>query len=323
MNGLTVNLHLMMVSFYRPTPERHKILIEGNAFPSDRYAMQSQLAWHGFDPESGLLEVCPRPGEDLVRTEDIEQLLDAEGHQIALVMLGAVNYYSGQWFDIPAVTAAARRRGCVVGLDLAHAIGNVPLLLHHWDVDFAVWCSYKYLNGGPGCVGGCFVHERHTHDPSVSRFAGWWGNDPVTRFQMHVQRDFVPQRTADGWQLSNPPILSMAALRPSLDLFAQAGILSLREKSVLLTGYLEFLLQRTIPHPPAIISPTDPAFRGCQLSIRLPQQGRAFFDAMSARDVVADFREPDVVRVAPVPFYNTFHEVWRFSQIVGNALATV
>ncbi len=322
MNGLTVNLHLMMVSFYRPSAERHKILIEASPFPSDRYAVQSQLQWHGYDANEGLLEVHPRDGEDCLRTEDLESLLTKRGREIALVMLGGVNYYTGQFFDLDRITRAARRAGCVVGYDLAHAVGNVPLALHAWDVDFAVWCSYKYLNGGPGSVAGAFVHERYG-TASLPRFAGWWGNDPETRFRMQSNVDFVPQVGADGWQISNPPILSMAGLRPSLDIFTEAGIPALRRKSVRLTGYLEYLIDHNGTRHLEIITPRDQNARGCQLSIRVPQHGRAMFDELSAHGVVGDFRDPDVIRLAPVPLYNTFHEVWQVGGILNDIVTRV
>lgn len=320
MNGLTVNLHLMMVSFYRPTPTRHKVLIEDNAFPSDRYAVQSQIRWHGYDPRDALLEARPRTGEITLRTEDIEALIEEKGGEIALVMVGGVNYYTGQVYDMRRIADAARRRGCPVGFDLAHAVGNVPLSLHDWGVDFGVWCSYKYLNGGPGSVAGAFVHERHARNLGVPRFAGWWGNNPDTRFLMHRHSDFVPREGADGWQISNPPILSMVALRPSLAAFSAAGMLGLRTKSVGLTGYLEYLIDRIASERLGLITPRDPEARGCQLSLRVKANGQILVEGLRARGVVADFREPDVIRVAPVPLYNTFHEIWRFGQILAETL---
>jgi kynureninase len=319
MNGLTVNLHLMMATFYRPAPSRRKILIEDGAFPSDTYAAQSQLALHGFDPNEALIRVAPREGERHLRTEDIVELLAERGGEIALVLLPGVQYYTGQLLDIPAITAAARAAGCVAGWDLAHAAGNVPLQLHDWDVDFAAWCSYKYLNAGPGGIAGCFVHERHGARVDLPRMAGWWGNDPRTRFHMDTEREFVPRAGADGWQLSNPPILAMAPLRASLQIFEEAGMESLRRKSVVLTGYLEWLLDRTAGNRLEVITPRDPDARGCQLSLRVldrPEEARA---ALEAAGVVLDFRPPDVLRVAPVPLYNTFREVWRFAQILGDA----
>lgn len=320
MNGLTVNLHLMMVSFYQPTPGRHKILVEAPAFPSDSYAIQSQLLHRGFGAAEGLIVARPRPGEEAIRTEDIEELLLAQrGGEVALVLLGAVNFHTGQRFDIPRITAAAKRAGAVVGFDLAHAAGNVPLALHDWDVDFAVWCSYKYLNAGPGAVAGCFVHAAHGRSVHLPRFAGWWGNDPATRFRMHLEETFVPREGADGWQLSNPPIFSLAPLTASLAIFDEAGMPALRTKSERLTGYLEYLIDRSGSPRIVQITPRDPAARGCQLSLKVSDSGRALFDRIRRAGVVCDFREPDVIRVAPVPLYNTFHEVWRFAQILARA----
>ncbi len=319
MNGLTVNLHLMMATFYRPVAGRHKILIEDGAFPSDTYAAQTQLALHGFDAEEGLIRVVPRAGEALLRTDDLIELIDRRGSEIAVVLLPGVQYYSGQLFDIGAITAAARRQGCVAGWDLAHAAGNVPLELHAWGVDFAVWCSYKYLNAGPGAVAGCFVHERHGRDTTLARMGGWWGNDPATRFQMDEQLRFRPRGGADGWQLSNPPILAMAPLRASLQQFDQAGMGSLRAKSVVLTGYLEWLLDQAPNKRFHLITPRSADERGCQLSLRILDRPKATRGALTASGVHCDFRPPDVLRVAPVPLYNTFHEVWRFARRLHGA----
>ncbi|HNJ41569.1 MAG TPA: kynureninase [Acidobacteriota bacterium] len=313
MNGLTVNLHLLMVSFFRPTATRHQILLEANAFPSDQYALQSQIRFHGFDPESAFLEAHPRPGEDTLHTEDIVALIEEHGHKIALVMFAGVNYLTGQVFDIAAITEAAHKQGCVVGIDLAHAVGNVPLRLHDWDVDFAVWCSYKYLNSGPGAVAGCFVHERHRNAPELPRFTGWWGTKPQIRFEMRPTFDLQPG--AAGWQLSNLPILSMAALKASLDIFHEAGILALREKSEKLTSYLLSLLDQNQSGKIAVITPRNLKDRGCQISIRVFDGARTVFQRLEEAGVIGDFREPNVIRVAPVPLYNTFHEVWRFAQI--------
>lgn len=314
MNTLTANLHLMMVSFYRPTQERHKILIEDQAFPSDSYAVESQAAYHGRDPREAIVRLRPRAGENYVREEDVLHVIDEHGDSLALVLLGAVNYVSGQWFDMPAITAAGRRAGAVVGWDLAHAAGNVPMKLHDWGADFAVWCSYKYLNAGPGAIAGCFVHDRHANRTDLTRFAGWWGNDPATRFKM--QPGFVPAAGADGWQLSNPSIFSLAPLRASLRIFVEAGMSALREKSVQLTGSLEAtLLEREI-RGMEIMTPSDPARRGCQLSLRFSENARAIFDALAERGVVCDYREPGVIRVAPVPLYNTFEDVSEFASIL-------
>ena len=319
MNGLTVNLHLMLVSFYRPTEARHKILIEDHSFSSDRYAMQSQLRWHGYDPADGLLVAQPRRGEATLRTEDLEALLDERGGEIALVFLEGVNYFTGQRFDLARLADAARRAGCAVGFDLAHAVGNVPLALHDSNADCAVWCSYKYLNAGPGAVGGCFVHERHLGDAGRPRFGGWWGVDPATRFEMHRVTDFAPAPSADGWQLSNPPILSMAPLRASLALFDEAGMDALRRKSLRLTGYLRYLVERAAGRRIEILTPAEPEAHGCQLSLRVRDRPRELFDALGRAGVVADFRQPDVIRVAPVPLYNTFGELWRFGEILAEA----
>jgi kynureninase len=310
MNSLTVNLHLMMTSFYRPTAKRHKILIERGAFPSDQYAVQSQIRFHGLEPESSLLELTPRPGETCMRDEDVGSLIDREGDSIALILLGGVNYVTGQVFDMAEITKAGQRKGCVVGFDLAHAAGNISLRMHDWGPDFAVWCSYKYLNGGPGCVGGCFVHERHARAWELPRFAGWWGHDEKTRFQMGP--NFNPMAGAEGWQLSNPPILALAALRASMEIFAEAGMERLRAKSVLLTGYMEFLLMQQASSKFSVITPREEERRGAQLSIRAASQGRELCDRLAKAGVIGDWREPDTFRVAAVPLYNSFHDVYRF-----------
>ncbi|MBC8144637.1 MAG: kynureninase [bacterium] len=314
MNTLTTNLHLMMVSFYRPTRDRYKILVEENAFPSDQYAVASQARFHGYDPHDAIVAIGARQSETETTTEAIEQLLAERGSEFALILLGGVNYYSGQAFDMARITAAARAQGCVVGFDLAHAAGNLQLNLHDWDVDFAVWCTYKYLNSGPGGVAGCFVHERHAFEPDLPRFAGWWGTEPQTRFEM--RSDFVPQKGAAGWQLSNAQILPMAAHRVALDLFTRARMPALRAKSELLTGYMEHLLNDIADIRFEIITPSTPVDRGCQLSIRLDGDARRFNEALAFAGVVADYRPPDVIRVAPVPMYNTFDDVWRFVEIL-------
>jgi kynureninase len=312
MNSLTVNLHLMMVSFYRPTTDRHKILVEGGAFPSDQYAVESQIRFHGFDPASSLLELMPRDGEACLRAQDIESLIEQEGDSIALILVGGVNYVTGQAFDMEGITRAGQRKGCVVGFDLAHAVGNIPLRLHDWGPDFAVWCNYKYLNGGPGCVGGCFVHERHARAWKLPRLAGWWGHDETTRFRMGP--DFHPMEGAEGWQLSNPPILALAALRASMEIFAEAGLERLRAKSVSLTGYMQFLFDQHASHRFSIITPREEEGRGAQLSIRLPGAGRKLCDQLAAAEVIGDWREPDTLRVAAVPLYNSYQDVYRFVQ---------
>jgi kynureninase len=323
MNSLTVDLHLMMATFYRPEGPRTKLLIDEPAFPSDRYATASQVRHHRLDPATHLLTVGPRPGEHLLREEDVERLLLQQGEEIALVLLNGVNFLTGQWLDMERLTRAAHAAGCVIGWDLAHATGNIPLRLHDWGADFAAWCSYKYLNAGPGAVAGCFVHQRHGENPSLPRLAGWWGNDPATRFQMQQEREFIPRDGADGWQLSNPPILALAPLRASLALFDEAGMGPLRARSERLTGYLQYLLDRLPPGRVEIITPGDPDRRGCQLSLRVPERAREVLHALEAAGVVCDFREPDVLRAAPVPLYNTFHDVWRFAQSLELAAQAV
>jgi len=319
MNTLTVNLHLMMVSFFRPTPTRYRIVIENGAFPSDRYAVESQLQLWGCDPAEALVELGPRPGEECIRHEDVEAYLAREGDKVALLLFPGVQYYTGQRFDMARLTRAAHAAGAHVGFDLAHAVGNVPLNLHDDGMDFAVWCSYKYLNGGPGAVAGCFIHERHLDDPKVPRLHGWWGHDKVTRFQMRPNFQAIP--SAEAWQLSNPPILSMAPVLASLEVFADAGMAALRAKSERLTGYLEQLLDARLAGRIQIITPRAPAERGCQLSLRVvAADGRATFERLEKSGVVCDWREPDVVRVAPVPLYNTFEDVRRFVLRLEEAL---
>ena len=310
MNSLTVNLHLMMASFYRPTKQRHKILVERGAFPSDQYAVKSQINFHGFAPTSSLVELAPREGELCLRDEDVESLIDREGDSIALIMLSGVNYVTGQVFDMAGITRAGHAKGCVVGFDLAHAAGNIPLRLHDWGSDFAVWCNYKYLNGGPGCVGGCFVHERHARAWGVPRFTGWWGHDEKTRFEMGPE--FRPMVGAEGWQLSNPPILALAPLRASIEIFDEAGMDRLRTKGVTLTGYMEFLLGQQPSPKFSILTPREPDRRGAQLSIRLPHNGRDLCSRLIEQGVIGDWREPDTFRVAAVPLYNSYHDVYRF-----------
>lgn len=318
MNSLTVNLHLMMASFYRPTKGRHKILVERGAFPSDQYAVKSQIRFHGFDPTSALIELTPRDGEVCMRDGDIKSLIERQGDSIALILLGGVNYATGQAFDIAGITKAGRRKGCIVGFDLAHAAGNVPLELHDWGPDFAVWCSYKYLNGGPGCVAGCFVHERHARAWELPRFAGWWGHDEKIRFEMGPE--FHPMEGAEGWQLSNPPILALAALRASMEIFSEAGMDRLRAKSVALTGYMEFQLGQHASPKFSIITPSEQERRGAQLSIRLPSEGRKLCERLTAVGVIGDWREPDTFRVAAIPLYNSYQDVYRFVQRFSAAL---
>jgi kynureninase len=320
MNQLTVNLHLMMASFYRPTKERFKIITEAGAFSSDQYAFESQLKFHGLNLSEALIELKPRDGEFTLRTEDIVRVIKENSDQVALVIFGAVQYYTGQFFDIKKITEAAHQSKAIVGFDLAHAIGNVPLQLHKHNVDFAVWCSYKYLNAGPGGVAGAFVHERYAKDFSLPRFSGWWGHDEKQRFQM--KKGFIPMSGADGWQVSNFPVLSGAALMASLEIFNKAGIKNLRKKSLLLTGYLEFLLQliETKEKKFTVITPNNPDQRGCQLSILMKENGQKVFNKLTKVGVVADWREPGVIRVAPVPLYNSFQEVFQVVEIFKAAL---
>jgi len=337
MNSLTTNLHLMMVSFYRPTRERFKIIMEDSAFPSDSYAIQTQADFHarsaGFDPKQAVVRLAARDEKaGVYTTDEILEAIDRHAASTALFLMGGVNYRTGQVFDMARITAHARSRGIIVGWDLAHAAGNIPLSLHEWGADFAAWCSYKYLNSGPGSVAGAFVHERHLTDRILPRFAGWWGNDPSTRFKMGPE--FVPVARADAWSLSNPPILSLAAVRASLAVFDRATLPALREKSVKLTGYLEQLLLAPrgdgggsgggsgggvgngSPAPVELLTPGDPASRGCQLSIRVPGRGRDILAQLLSMGVVCDFREPDVVRAAPVPLYNSFLDAWKFAAIL-------
>lgn len=318
MNSLTVNLHLLLISFYGPSGERRKVMIEKGAFPSDRYAIDSQIKLHGLDPANDLVELEPRQGEPTLRTEDIVEAIEREGSSLALILLGGVNYYTGQAFEMREITAAGHAAGAIVGFDLAHAAGNLELRLHDWGVDLAVWCSYKYLNGGPGAVGGAFVHERHADCPEIPRLAGWWGHDKATRFLMGPT--FTPIAGAEGWQISNPPILQMASLHASLEIFAEAGMAALRAKSVRLTSYLEHLLATIDDDRITVITPADAAERGCQLSIRVKNADKSLFTAISERGVVADWREPDVIRVAPVPLYNSFDDVQKFVEILRSVL---
>lgn len=311
MNSLTVNLHLLMATFYRPTRDRYRILMDAPAFPSDRYAAQSQLRHHGYDPADGLM---------LIESDRVEEVLHCDGERIAVVLCNGVNYLTGEWYDLPRWTATAQRQGCVVGLDLAHAAGNVPLRLHDWNVDFAVWCSYKYLNSGPGAVAGAFVHDRHGSNVALPRLAGWWGNDPVTRFAMDEQTEFVPKSGADGWQVSNPPILALAPLRASLTLFDEAGREALRDKSKLLTAYCQYHLDRVPKEKVQQITTSHPDHRGCQLSLRIREEAAELVQTLAAEGIVCDFRPPDVVRIAPVPLYNTYHDVWTFAARLRSTL---
>lgn len=314
MNSLTVNLHLMMVSFYRPAQERYKILIEKNAFPSDQYAVKSQLEFHGYDPKVALIELEPRPGEDILRTEDILDLIEKQGKEIALIMIGGLNYYTGQAYDMEKITTKGHAMGCMVGFDLAHGAGNLSLSLHDWDVDFAVWCTYKYMNSGPGGIAGCFVHQRHHKRKDLVRFAGWWGHEKETRFLM--DDTFVPIEGAEGWQMSNETVLSMAALKASLEIFEEVGMKAIVKKSRLLTRYLEFLIEELKSDRIQIITPKETDARGAQLSIRVVNSDKSLFKAISEKGVIADWREPDVIRIAPAPLYNSFMDVYDFVQIL-------
>ncbi len=316
MNSLTTNLHLLFVSFYRPTKERHKVLIESNAFPSDHYAIQSQIKFHGYDVEGSLIEMKPREGEDAIRTEDIEAMIEREGDSIALIWFAGVNYYSGQAFEFERIVKAGHKKNIIVGFDLAHAVGNLQLNLHDWNVDFAVWCNYKYMNAGPGAIGGAYVNEKYLKDRTLPKFLGWWGHDKQTRFLM--DHKYIPIPTVESWQLSNPPILQLASLKASLDIFDEAGIKALREKSEMLTGYLEFLINENKNDIIKIITPSNKNERGCQLSLRIKNNGKELYKSLIESDVVCDWREPDVIRVAPVPLYNSFEDVWAFFEILFN-----
>jgi kynureninase len=320
MNSLTVNLHLLLTSFYRPQGTRRKLLMESNAFASDRYAIESQLRWHGLEPSDALLLASPRGGESIVRTEDLCAMIERAGPDLATALLPGVQYLTGQRFDLQAITRAAHAVGSTAGFDLAHAIGNTPLALHDWDVDFAVWCSYKYLNSGPGAIGGAYVHERHAHSNRL-RLAGWWGHDKSSRFAMPPA--FVALPGAEGWQISNPPIFATAPLLASLALFDEAGYARLRDKSVALTGYLEQLLRTQVREGLTILTPSDPHARGCQLSLRLDRPAhaaRTIHAELADLGFICDWREPDVIRVAPVPFYNSFVEAWDFADALSSLI---
>jgi kynureninase len=322
MNQLTVNLHLMMVSFYRPSKQRYKIICEAKAFPSDQYAFESQVRFHGFNPADAIIEIKPRQGENILRTEDILSVIHQHANETALVLFGGINYYTGQYFNINAITQAAHDAGAYAGFDLAHAAGNVELKLHDWNADFACWCSYKYLNSGPGAVSGAFIHERFATDKNFPRFAGWWGNNKQSRFKMEKEFDAIA--TAEGWQLSTPPALLLAAHKVSLDIFEEAGIENIHAKRKTLTTYLHFILndinQKSKGKIIEVITPADEEERGCQVSMFMHKQGNEIFNALSNEGVVADWREPNVIRVAPVPLYNTYEDVWQFGSIIQNIL---
>lgn len=322
MNQLTINLHLLMVSFYRPTKQRYKIICEAKAFPSDQYAFETHIKHHNLDPDQTIIEVSPREGEHTLRTEDILSVIKEHGDSVAVVLFGGVNYYTGQLFDMKAITVAAHAVGAYAGFDLAHAVGNVALQLHDWNVDFACWCSYKYLNSGPGGVAGVYINEKHVTNKELPRFAGWWGYKKETRFKMGKGFDPIP--TAEGWQLSNAPILSMAAHKASLDIFEEAGMARLHEKRKQLAAYLNFVLNdinsRQAEKILELITPANENERGCQVSILMLKDGKKVFDELTKQGVIADWREPNVIRVAPVPLYNSFEDIFRFGEIINSIL---
>ena len=316
MNTLTVNLHLLMLSFYRPTKQRYKIIMEAGAFPSDQYAMETQAVLHGLDPNNVIVELHPREGEHTLRTEDIEAAIKKHGKQLAMVLMGGVNYYTGQFFDIEKITKWAHQVGAKAGFDLAHAVGNCVLELNKWKVDFACWCSYKYLNAGPGAVGGIYVHERHAKKADTFRLGGWWGHDEKTRFKM--KKGFKPMKSAESWQMSNAQVFNMTALRASLDVYDKVGMQALRLKSLQLTAYAEFLLKQLNHLSFEIITPGNPLARGCQLSLLFKKNGKAVFDTLTKAGIIADWREPNVIRIAPVPLYNSYLDVWKLYDALKN-----
>ncbi|GEP90293.1 Kynureninase [Chitinophaga terrae (ex Kim and Jung 2007)] len=321
MNTLTVNLHLLMVSFYRPAGNRYKIIMEAGAFPSDQYAVESQVKFHGYDPTDAIIEVAPRNGEHTLRTEDILAAIADNGEQVALVLFGGINYFTGQWYDMPAITKAGHNAGAVVGFDLAHAAGNVPLQLHDWDIDFACWCSYKYQNAGPGGISGIYVHEKHFSDSSLNRFAGWWGYQEQERFKM--EKGFLPEAGADGWQVSCSQVIPLALYHASLKIFEKAGYIQpLRQKSIQLTAYLQYLISEVNNslgfEQYKIISPARPEERGAQLSIVAKYKAKEIFHALVANNVLGDWREPNVIRLSPAPLYNSFEDVFATAQRLMN-----
>jgi kynureninase len=316
MNTLTVNLHLMMMSFYQPTGQRFKVLMEAGAFPSDQYAVETQVKLHGFDPKEAIIEVSPRMGEHLIREEDIFRIIEEESSSLALILLGGINYYTGQLFNMESITDVAHKAGALVGFDLAHVVGNVPVKLHDWKVDFAVWCSYKYLNGGPGAVGGAFIHEKHARNRNQQRLGGWWGNEEATRFKM--EKGFEPKGRAEGWQLSTAQVFNMVALKASLELFESAGMAALRDKSIKLTNYLEFLLKQIVNINFEIITPKNCKERGAQLSLLFHDRGKDIQQKMTDAGIIVDWREPGVIRISPAPLYNSFGDVFHFYEIIAN-----
>lgn len=318
MNTLTTNLHLLMVSFYRPTKTKYKIVIESDAFPSDRYAVQSQLKFHGFS-EDDVVEWKPRKGEELLNIEDLETIVSEQGDEIALLLIGGVNYYTGQFLDLKQIAKIGHSKNCIVGIDLAHGAGNIQPNLHESGVDFAAWCTYKYLNSGPGSLAGLFVHEKHGNNKNLPRFAGWWNHNKATRFNM--RQPFDVMEGAEGWQLSNPPILSMAAIKASLDLFDEVGMDALREKSEKLTGYFEFLINQIDSDDIKIITPKNPKERGCQLSIQVKNADKILHQKLTDKHIITDWREPDVIRCAPVPMYTSFEDVYRMVKSLSSILS--
>lgn len=316
MNTLTVNLHLLLLSFYRPKGERYKIIMEAGAFPSDQYAIETQVRMYGYEPDEAIIELTPRAGEHTLRDEDILQTIKAAGNTLACVLIGGVNYYTGQYYNIPDITKATHEVGALAGFDLAHAMGNIPMQLHNWNVDFACWCSYKYLNSGPGGVGGIYVHEKHGNNPETFRLAGWWGNEESTRFKM--KKGFVPVNGAGSWQMSNAPVFNMVGHKAALDIFDKTSMAELRAKSLKLTAFLEYLLQQLSHLKFEIITPKEPERRGAQLSLLFAERGREVFDALTEQGVIADWREPNVIRIAPVPMYNSYEDVYRFYEILKN-----
>ncbi|MHB0755244.1 kynureninase [Polaribacter sp. M15] len=318
MNTLTTNLHVLMVSFYRPTKTKYKIVIESDAFPSDRYAVQSQLKFHGFS-EDDVIEWTPRKGEELLNIEDLEAIVANQGDEIAMLLIGGVNYYTGQFLDLKRIAEIGHSKGCIVGIDLAHGAGNVQPNLHDAGVDFAAWCTYKYLNSGPGSLSGVFVHEKHAKNKDLPRFAGWWNHNKTTRFNMRMPFDVM--QGAEGWQLSNPPILSMAAIKASLDVFDKIGMDALRLKSAKLTGFFEFLIHEMGSEDIKIITPKNPKERGCQLSIQVQQADKSLHQKLMEKNIITDWREPDVIRCAPVPMYNSFEDVYQMVSILSSILS--
>ena len=319
MDTLTTNLHLLMVSFYQPTNNKYKIVIESDAFPSDRYAVKTQMEFHGFNADDGIIEWKPRKGEELLNIEDLETILEEKGDEIALLLIGGVNYYTGQFLNIKKIADLGHAKNCMVGIDLAHGAGNIMPELHDSGVDFAAWCTYKYLNSGPGSLAGLFVHEKHAYNKDLKRFAGWWSHNKATRFNMRQPLDIIPG--AEGWQLSNPPILSMAAIKASLDMFDEVGMEILRQKSIKLTGYLEFLLNELNNENIKIITPSNPEERGCQLSIQVKDADKSLHQKLIEANIITDWREPDVIRYAPTPLYNTFEDVYRMVEKLKEILS--